>query len=108
MSNVIDYLAKQFTSPCFVKTNKYELGTILYTANPYFRTNATIIEEIIVDSVYKILTDIGNILQVEVKELQQYYLPPVCKRTSNYPELSEHFLISDDMKNFSYSLERKD
>ena len=43
-SIVQKYLRQEFIAPFYLKTNSYELGTILYTKNPYKRTNATIVK----------------------------------------------------------------
>lgn len=44
---VLEYLQDTFYSSFYLKTDKYEIGTILYTANPYRRTNATIVDILI-------------------------------------------------------------
>ena len=31
---VLEYLSETFPAPFYINTNKYEVGTILYTANP--------------------------------------------------------------------------
>lgn len=86
-TTVLEYIEKHFPAPCYLKTDKYEVGTILYTSNPYFRTNATIIGIVRFAKTpsYVVLTDIGNILEVEIETLKQDYLPPVCMRTSSLP-----------------------
>lgn len=91
-STVLDYLNEHFAAPFYVKTNKYEIGTVLYTANPYIRTNATIINiEQSIGTFYTVLSDIGNIMQVNAKTLELEYLPPVCKRTTTVPENIEDY-----------------
>lgn len=91
-STVLDYLDEHFAAPFYVKTNKYEIGTILYTANPYIRTNATIIGiEQSIGTFYTVLTDIGNVMKVNAKTLELEYLPPVCKRTATVPENIEDY-----------------
>lgn len=87
---VIEYLNEKFTSPFYIKTNEYEIGTVLYTANPYARTNATIVD--IEDEMFVILTDIGNILKEPKHMLEKTYLPPVAKRTNTIPlKVSDYF-----------------
>lgn len=91
-STVLDYLNEHFTAPFYVKTNKYEIGTVLYTANPYHRTNATIINiEQSIGTFYTVLSDIGNIMQVNSKTLELEYLPPVCKRTNTIPDTDDAY-----------------
>lgn len=84
-STVLEYIHNNFSSPFYLKTNKYEVGTILFTANPYLRTNATIIEVLIEGSMFQVLTDIGNVINQHISELEKSYLPPVCKRTDSSP-----------------------
>ena len=91
-STVLKYIKDNFTAPFFIKTDDYEIGTVLYTANPYYRTNATIID--ITKSIgtfYTVLTDIGNILYENKKTLEENYLPPVCKRTNSLPKDNEEY-----------------
>lgn len=94
-STVLEYLSKHFSAPFYIKTDKYEIGTVLYTANPYIRTNATIIGiEKSIGTFYTVLTDIGNIMKVNAKTLELEYLPPVCKRTNEVPTNSEIIIYS--------------
>lgn len=86
---VLEYLSETFPAPFYINTNKYEVGTILYTANPYWRTNATIVD--IKNSSYIVLTDIGNVMSVDLETLQQDYLPPVCKRAITLPESMDDY-----------------
>ena len=86
---VIEYLNDTFEAPFLLKTDKYEIGTVLYTANPYWRTNATIVD--IKNSSYIVLTDIGNVISVDLETLQQDYLPPVCKRAITLPESMDDY-----------------
>ena len=96
-SNVLEYLQKNFNSPFYLKTNKYEVGTILYTSNPYLRTNATIIS-ILKEDMYQVLTDIGNVIDQHVSKLAENYLPPVCKRTSEFsPNEKQSFSFRDHL-----------
>ena len=88
-TTVLEYIEKHFPAPCYLKTDKYEVGTILYTANPYWRTNATIVD--IKNSSYIVLTDIGNVISVDLETLQQDYLPPVCKRAITLPESMDDY-----------------
>lgn len=95
-STVLEYLHNTFPAPCYVKTNKYEVGTVLYTANPFVRTNGTIIQVIIEDSVYEVLTDIGNVVHQSKADLEKYYIQPLCKRSTVFPEdPDEHFSVLD-------------
>ena len=64
---VLQYLSETFPAPFYINTNKYEVGTILYTANPYWRTNATIVD--IKNSSYIVLTDIGNVISVDLERV---------------------------------------
>ncbi len=82
---VIEYLKEKFPAPFFVNTNQYEIGTVLYTANPYWRTNATIVDVILPRDIYVVLTDIGNILHMTAAELLLDYFPPEAKRHSGPP-----------------------
>ena len=100
--DVRQYLNSTFKSLGYIKTDKYEVGVILFTANPFYRTNATIISEIIPNTIYTVLTDIGNILDLSVDELKQFYLSPVCKRTSEELTIDNCFRISDQIENFKY------
>jgi hypothetical protein len=88
-SSVLEYLNDYFPAPFYLKTNKYEVGTVLYTAKPYIRTNATIVN--IKGNTFIILTDIGNLIEVDVKTLESNYLPPVCKRARSVPDLEEEY-----------------
>ena len=81
---VLQYLSETFPAPFYINTNKYEVGTILYTANPYWRTNATIVD--IKNSSY-----IVNVMSVDLETLQQDYLPPVCKRAITLPESMDDY-----------------
>ena len=101
---VIEYLNDTFEAPFLLKTDKYEIGTVLYTANPYIRTNATIVDLITTRGIYIVLTDIGNILHITEEELKQDYLNPVSKRTSDTPpnDLDEYFKIPNTNKIILY------
>ncbi len=91
-STVLKYIKDNFTAPFFIKTDEYEIGTVLYTANPYYRTNATIIDMTkSIGTFYTVLTDIGNILYENKKTLEENYLPPVCKRTNSLPKDNEEY-----------------
>lgn len=98
-STVLQYLRDTFPAPFYLKTDKYEVGTVLFTANPYLRTNATIIKVLIENSMYQVLTDIGNIIDVCLEDLKKYYLPPVCKRTDKSPSTddSNYFLLKEHL-----------
>lgn len=77
--SVIDYIDSLFLHPMYKETTEYEKGTILNTKVRY-RTNATILEVIPEENLYKILTDIGNVLYVTKETLQKDYLEPIQKR----------------------------
>ena len=107
-SSVLEYLHKHFPAPFYLKTDKYEGGTILFTANPYFRTNGTIIDVLKENSMYQVLTDIGNIIDQSVDELRKSYLPPVCKRTNKeFLSLEDNFSIDDAIKILNMNRIRK-
>lgn len=101
---VIEYLNETFKAPFLVKTDKYEIGTVLYTANPYIRTNATIVDVIPSRGIYIVLTDIGNIIHVTVEELKQDYLAPQAKRHSGPPpeDMNEYFVLPHTNKIILY------
>ena len=103
-TTVIDYLNETFEAPFYIKTDKYEIGTVLYTANPYIRTNATIVDLIPTRGIYIVLTDIGNILHVTEEELKQDYLPPQAKRHSGSPpeDMNDYFVIPNTNKIIFY------
>lgn len=84
-TTVIDYLNETFEAPFLLKTDKFEIGTVLYTANPYWRTNATIVDVILPRDIYVVLTDIGNIIHMTAAELLLDYFPPEAKRHSGPP-----------------------
>lgn len=91
-SSVLEYLNDYFPAPFYLKTNKYEVGTVLYTAKPYIRTNATIISvKQDLNPLYTVLTDIGSLIKVGIKTLESNYLPPVCKRARSVPDLEEEY-----------------
>lgn len=105
MSSVLQYIRTNFPSFNYVKTNQYEVGTVLFTANPYFRTNATIIEVLIKDSMYKVLTDIGNVVDQSKTDLEKWYLPPCCKRSAVDPLSDEEvFRVSHEHVEFKYGV----
>ena len=104
-TTVLEYIEKHFPAPCYFKTDKYEVGTILYTSNPYFRTNATIIGIVRFAKTpsYVVLTDIGNIIEQTEVDLSIHYLPPVCKRTDKMAvDWWEHFTFSPNLAEFKY------
>lgn len=102
--DVLKYIQDNFPAPCYVNTSEYEIGTILFTANPYIRTNATIISVIEENNLFQVLTDIGNIINQDKKDLIEYYLPPVCKRTKEWPDnIDDHFTMTCSIQNFKYS-----
>lgn len=93
---VIEYLNETFKAPFLVKTDKYEIGTVLYTANPYIRTNATIVDIVkTIGIFYVVLTDIGNIIHLNEVTLKEEYLPPQAKRHSGPPpeDMNDYFTI---------------
>lgn len=92
-SSVLDYINTNFPAPFYAKTDKYEVGTLLFTSNPYIRTNATIIEEVEEGNTYKILTDIGNVLNQDVVTLAANYFKPEAKRVSVLEESMESFSL---------------
>ena len=105
-STVLKYIKDNFTAPFFIKTDDYEIGTVLYTANPYYRTNATIID--ITKSIgtfYTVLTDIGNILYENKKTLEENYLPPVCKRTNSLLKIMKNILNYHHLVKFQFILQ---
>lgn len=103
-TTVIDYLNETFEAPFLIKTDKYEIGTVLYTANPYWRTNATIVDVILPRGIYIVLTDIGNIIHMTVEELSVDYLPPQSKRHSGPPpdNMEEYFVLPNTNKIILY------
>lgn len=102
-SSVLDYLHTHFPAPFYLKTDKYEVGTVLFTANPYFRTNGTIIGVLKEGIMYQVLTDIGNVIDQSVDELRKSYLPPVCKRTNKeLLFLEDNFSIDEAIRNFKH------
>lgn len=80
MSYVTHYLAKESVADSYLKTKKYEVGDVLLTSNPYLCTNATIIEELVPNFMFKVLTDLGNIVNLSIHELKVYYLHPCFTR----------------------------
>lgn len=105
MSNltVKEYLSENFTAPFYLKTDKYEVGTVLYTANPYQFTNATIIAKLDTEHpMFTVLTDIGNFVTFTQESLAEHYLPPVNKRTSTVPENDEDYFDLSLYKDFKY------
>ena len=80
------YLNELFDSPTLAKTNKYEVGTVLHTANSRKFTNATIMA--INDDIYTVLSDIGNYIEFNEQELEYHYLSPVCRRVKSDEDIT--------------------
>ncbi len=79
------YLNENFDAPIFAKTDKYEVGTVLYTVNPQKYTNATIME--VLSDKYLLLTDIGNFIHLTEQELKSNYLSPECRRVKSEEDI---------------------
>lgn len=80
------YLNELFDSPTLAKSNKYEVGTVLHTANSRKFTNATILE--IKNGMYTVLSDIGNYIEFSEQGLENHYLSPVCRRVKSDEDIT--------------------
>jgi hypothetical protein len=56
--------------PDYEECTEYEVGTLLHTKVPRFRTNATIFD-VLPDDCFQVVTDIGNVLNVSRSTLEE-------------------------------------
>ena len=81
--SVMDLIDETFPVPDYEECTEYEVGTLLHTKVPRFRTNATIFD-VLPDDCFQVVTDIGNVLNVSRSTLEEWYLPPTQKRLKEW------------------------